>query len=73
MKAVVVREFGGIENAKLAELPKPQPKAGEVLLEARQHLPLADDRVEVGREHLDHARNLGADLYGGHCLECACG
>ena len=35
MKAVVVREFGGIENAKLAELPKPQPKAGEVLLEIK--------------------------------------
>ena len=35
MRAVVVHEFGGIENAKLADMPKPAPKAGEVLLEAR--------------------------------------
>ena len=35
MRAVVVREFGGIENASLADLPKPVPKAGEVLLEVR--------------------------------------
>jgi NADPH2:quinone reductase len=33
MRAVVVREFGGIENAKLEDMPKPTPKAGEVLLE----------------------------------------
>jgi NADPH2:quinone reductase len=33
MRAVVVREFGGIDNASLGEMPKPQPKAGEVLLE----------------------------------------
>ena len=33
MRAVVVREFGGIENASLGEVPKPVPKAGEVLLE----------------------------------------
>ncbi len=33
MRAVVVREFGGIENAGLGEMPKPEPKAGEVLLE----------------------------------------
>ena len=35
MRAVVVREFGGIENASLGEMPKPAPKAGEVLLEIR--------------------------------------
>jgi NADPH2:quinone reductase len=35
MRAVVVRDFGGIENAGLADMPKPQPKAGEVLLEVR--------------------------------------
>ncbi len=35
MRAVVVRQFGGIENASLGEVEKPQPKAGEVLLEAR--------------------------------------
>lgn len=35
MRAVVVREFGGIENASLGEMPKPAPKAGEVLLEVR--------------------------------------
>jgi len=34
MRAVVVREFGPFENAKLDEMPKPVPKAGEVLLEA---------------------------------------
>jgi NADPH2:quinone reductase len=33
MRAVVVREFGGIENASLGDMPKPAPKAGEVLLE----------------------------------------
>ena len=33
MRAVVVREFGGIENAKLDEMPNPTPKPGEVLLE----------------------------------------
>ena len=35
MRAVVVREFGGIENASLGDMPKPAPKAGEVLLERR--------------------------------------
>ena len=33
MRAVVVREFGPIENAKLDEMPKPEAKPGEVLLE----------------------------------------
>jgi NADPH2:quinone reductase len=33
MRAVVVREFGAIENAKLDDMPKPAPKSGEVLLE----------------------------------------
>ena len=33
MRAVVFREFGGIENASLGDVPKPVPKAGEVLLE----------------------------------------
>jgi NADPH:quinone reductase len=33
MRAVVVREFGGIDNASLGEVPKPVPKPGEVLLE----------------------------------------
>ena len=35
MRAVVVREFGDIENAALGDMPKPEPKAGEVLLEVR--------------------------------------
>jgi NADPH:quinone reductase len=35
MRAVVVREFGGIEKASLGDMPKPQPKAGEVLIETR--------------------------------------
>jgi NADPH2:quinone reductase len=35
MRAVVVREFGGIEKANLGDMPKPQPKAGEVLIETR--------------------------------------
>src|SRR5262245_6822220 len=33
MRAVVVREFGGIEKAQLGEMPKPEPKAGEVMIE----------------------------------------
>jgi NADPH2:quinone reductase len=33
MRAVVVHAFGGIENASLGEMPKPAPKAGEVLIE----------------------------------------
>jgi NADPH2:quinone reductase len=35
MRAVVVREFGGIENATLGDMPKPVPKTGEVLIETR--------------------------------------
>lgn len=35
MRAVVVREFGGIEKASLGDMPKPAPKPGEVLLEVR--------------------------------------
>jgi NADPH:quinone reductase len=33
MRAVVVSQFGGIENAKVGEWPKPHPKADEVLLQ----------------------------------------
>jgi NADPH2:quinone reductase len=33
MRAVVVKEFGGIEKAALGDTPKPEPKPGEVLLE----------------------------------------
>ena len=33
MRAVLVRDFGGIENASLGDMPKPEPKPGEVLLE----------------------------------------
>jgi len=33
MRAVVVHEFGDIENASLGDMPKPAPKSGEVLLE----------------------------------------
>jgi NADPH2:quinone reductase len=35
MRAVVVREFGGIENASLGDVSKPAPKPGEVLIEVR--------------------------------------
>jgi NADPH2:quinone reductase len=35
MRAVVVREFGPIETARLGELPKPAPGRGEVLVEIR--------------------------------------
>ncbi len=35
MRAVVVRDFGPIENATLNDMPKPEVKAGEVLLEVR--------------------------------------
>jgi NADPH:quinone reductase len=35
MRAVVVREFGDIEKASLADMPKPVPNAGEVLIETR--------------------------------------
>jgi NADPH2:quinone reductase len=33
MRAVVVREFGDVGKASLGDMPKPQPKAGEVLIE----------------------------------------
>jgi NADPH2:quinone reductase len=33
MRAVLVRDFGGIENASLGDMPKPEPKPGELLLE----------------------------------------
>jgi NADPH:quinone reductase len=35
MRAVVVGEFGGIENAALGDRPKPEPKVGEVLLQVK--------------------------------------
>ena len=35
MRALVVKEFGGIDKVSLGEMPKPVPKAGEVLLETR--------------------------------------
>jgi len=35
MRAVVVREFGGIENASLGDVARPTAKAGEVLIETR--------------------------------------
>ncbi len=35
MRALVVHEFGGIDQVSLGEMPKPVPKAGEVLLEVR--------------------------------------
>jgi len=35
MRAVVVREFGGVEQAALGEMPKPEPKAGEVLVQIK--------------------------------------
>ena len=33
MRAVIVREFGPIENAALGDMPKPEAKPGEVLVE----------------------------------------
>ena len=35
MRAVVVREFGAVDTASLGELPKPVPRASEVLVEVR--------------------------------------
>jgi NADPH2:quinone reductase len=35
MRAVVVEKFGPIENARLGEMPKPEPQAGEVVVEIR--------------------------------------
>jgi len=35
MRAVVMREFGDIEKATLGDMPKPEPKAGEVLLQIK--------------------------------------
>ncbi|MBM3573756.1 MAG: NADPH:quinone oxidoreductase family protein [Alphaproteobacteria bacterium] len=35
MRALVVKEFGGIDNVSLGEMPKPVPKPGEVLLEVK--------------------------------------
>jgi NADPH2:quinone reductase len=35
MRAVVVREFGPFEKAALAEVPRPEAKTGEVLLQVR--------------------------------------
>lgn len=35
MRAIVVREFGGLDRLSLEELPEPQPGPGEVLIEAR--------------------------------------
>ncbi len=35
MRAVVIREFGNIDKAALGDMPKPEPKAGEVLLQVK--------------------------------------
>lgn len=35
MKAVILKKFGSVENLEPAELPDPEPKAGEVLLKVR--------------------------------------
>ncbi|MCL6568174.1 MAG: NADPH:quinone oxidoreductase family protein, partial [Meiothermus silvanus] len=35
MKAILVEKLGGPEVLQLAELPKPAPKAGEVLVRVR--------------------------------------
>jgi len=32
MKAMVIKEFGGVEKFETCELPKPEVKAGEVLV-----------------------------------------
>ena len=35
MRALVVKEFGGIDNVSLGDMPKPAPKPGDVLLEVK--------------------------------------
>jgi NADPH2:quinone reductase len=51
MRAVVVRDFGGIENASLDDVPKPEPKAGEVLVEVHAVSVNFVDLVMIGGNH----------------------
>src|SRR6185312_3561767 len=51
MRAVVVREFGGIENAALGDARKPEPKSGEVLLETHACAVNFVDLVIVAGKH----------------------
>ena len=47
-------------------------RAEERLIQPREDLSLADDRIEVGVKRLDAARDLAADLDGRHRLERSC-
>jgi NADPH2:quinone reductase len=48
MRAVIVREFGEIENAALGEMPRPVPQANEILLETYATAANFVDLVMIG-------------------------
>lgn len=51
MRAVVVREFGGIENAVIGELPDPQAGPGQVLVEVHATAANFVDLLLIGGKH----------------------
>ena len=51
MRAVVVDEFGPIENAKLREMPDPTPGAGEILIEVHATPANYVDILLIGGRH----------------------
>ena len=51
MRAVVVREFGGIEAASIGEMPKPAPKPGEVLVEVHATATNFVDLLVIGGKY----------------------
>lgn len=69
MKAVRIHEFGGAEVLKLEELPRPQPGAGEVLIEVRAaSVNPVDYKIREGRYPAVKAEQLpiilGRDVAG---------
>jgi NADPH:quinone reductase len=51
MRAVVVREFGPVETASIGEMPKPAPRANEVLVEIRATAANYVDLLVIGGKY----------------------
>ena len=67
MKALLVREHGGIEKVTLAHAPDPVPKAGEVLVEVRAASVNFPDLLVIGGSYQNLPRtpfSPGKDLAG---------
>lgn len=67
MKAVVIREHGGVDKLRLEEAPRPEPKAGEVIIRVKacalNHLDLWTRKGMPGRKVV-LPRIPGSDIAG---------